>query len=241
MNVTFHKLSYLMACCAALLLLSACVKKVEAPEGPPKPAWTMSNYDKFDPETFTSHIPANTRINTRFMDFPLLNAAVFYETNRQRMLNGLKPFEHSPALEKAAQEHSQDMVDLNFFSTDSPQEGRQNLKERVAKIGIDNATLGENLAIGFVLEYEAGKSVFTPKQNKGYFSYKHKGKPIPNHTYLSAARAVVGFWMTAQGNRAHFLNPDLTYLGVGGALFTENEVWEKLKFTQIFSSEKGKE
>ena len=223
-------------------LLTACAPKkkpVIAPEGPPQPPWTQAQYAQFDYKSFAKHLPANTVIKTKYFDFRLLNAAVFYETNRQRVLNGKAPFQYSPALEKTAWDHSRDMVARNFFSHDSPIAGKESLEKRLVQVRIINSRAAENIKVGFVLDYEAGTPVFTPEQNKGFFSYKYKGKPIPNHTYNGIARALLKGWMKSPGQRQNILNERLTYMGAGGDYFLEDKFWHKVKFTQNFSDQKG--
>ena len=54
------------------------------------------------------------------IDYPRLNAAVFYATNEQRVKFNLKALEFNIFLEKQASLHSKNMVMNNFFSHDDP-------------------------------------------------------------------------------------------------------------------------
>jgi uncharacterized protein YkwD len=205
------------------------------------PEWDPSLYGKFDHESFRDSPYVDRPVVFGDVDYHLLHAAIFFETNRVRTMNGQPPFVHSRALEKIAHEHSRDMVAHGFFSHESVVEGRETMTKRLATVGIANAPAAENIAYFPALEYEAGKPVFTPAQNGGYFSYTFKGEPLGKRTYLSAARAVVDHWMNSPLHRANILNARYTYLGVGTAYYT-NESFHDMphfKATQNFASVPG--
>lgn len=204
--------------------------------------WTDRDYEKYDYKTFALIEEANTRIDMKHIDYPLLQAAVFYETNRQRVLNKRPEFKHSPALERAAKGHSDDMVKYDFFSHESRVKGKRTMSDRLALVGISNCYSGENIAYTFGIEYKAGKSVYSPVQNGGYFSYTYKGKPIKNHTYLGLAGEVVNNWMNSPGHKANILNKNFIYLGAGAAHYNDKDFYnmDNFKFTQNFASIKGK-
>lgn len=175
------------------------------------------------------------------IDYPLLQAAIFYETNRERIKFNLSPFSHSPALEKAAAEHSWSMVRLNFFSHSSPVQGKRTLQDRLNGVGVVNSSSAENIADVFGIEYISGKAVYSPEQNKGYFSYTLKGRPIENHTYVGLARNALEGWMNSPGHRKNILNPRYAFLGVGAAHYKNPRFFniDNFKLTQNFSSIKG--
>lgn len=205
--------------------------------------WAVSLYSKYTPEKFRSFPPANQRIDFSKIDYPLLNAAVFYETNRRRREMELPDFQFSLALEKAAMDHSKDMVKLDFYSHTSPVAGRENPKVRLNQVGINNAFTAENINIGFGIAYEGGRPVYTPDQNQGkYFSYDLNGVPLPPQTYNSLARSVVDSWMNSPGHRRNILSPDLKFMGIGSAHYRDAKFFQmdKFKVTQNFASEPGK-
>ncbi|MBN2536216.1 MAG: hypothetical protein JXB88_25265 [Spirochaetales bacterium] len=205
--------------------------------------WSAKDYENYTYKTFAAMPEANSRIDFNNIDYPLLHAAIFFETNRQRDLQGKKAFAHSPALETAAKGHSDDMVKKNFFSHNSPVKGKETMKKRLELVGISNAYSGENIAYSFGIEYKAGKSVYSPEQNGGYFSYTFKGKPIENHTYLGFAKEVLNQWMNSPGHRANILNSKYTYLGAGASHYKNMNFYgmDNFKCTQNFSSVKGPE
>lgn len=204
-------------------------------------AWSDSLYSHFDYKTFADYPPANERINMDSIDFPLLHAAVLYETNRQRALADLPTLKHDSHLEDAARTHSRDMVEHDFFSHDSRLEGKETVKARLSRVGLENVAGGENIALESGIEYESGRSVYTPDQNNGYFSYEYKGKAILNHTYLGFARQVVGRLMNSNGHRENILNPIFVYMGAGAAhcIDTTFHNMDEFKVTQVFTSGLG--
>ncbi len=175
------------------------------------------------------------------IDYPLLNAAIFFETNRQRVLIGLPPLEHSPALEKAAVLHSTDMVEHRYFSHTSSQPGQETLEARLYWAGIGRVSAAENIAEAFGIEYEAGTPVYTPEQNGGYFSYEYKGKPILNYTYLGFARQVLRQFMKSEHHREDILNPDFHYCGAGAVHYRDASFhnMDEFKVTQLFAKSVG--
>jgi uncharacterized protein YkwD len=213
-----------------LFLLMVCVGRVSA--------WTAGDYAKYDFDTFAKLPEALARIDMNGIDYPLLHAAIFYETNRRRALEGLPAFAHSPALEKAAKGHSDDMVRYGFFSHASTVKGKETVSKRLALAGIVNAASAENIAESFGIEYTAGKPVYSPDQNGGYFSYSFRGPRIENHTYLGFAKAVVAQWMNSPGHRANILNKAYRFLGTGASHFNKKDFYDMDYFrcTQNFAS-----
>jgi len=204
-------------------------------------SWSDKDYENHTYDTFAELPAANKRIDFENIDYPLLYAAIFFETNRQRIRYKRKVFLHSPALEKAAKGHSDDMVKYNFFSHTSPVKGKETMTKRLALAGITSGYRGENIAYSFGIEYKAGKSVYNPDQNNGYFSYSYKGDPILNHTYLGLAKEVLNQWMNSPGHKANILDTKFTYLGTGASHYKNPGFYnmDNFKCTQNFGSTKG--
>ncbi len=174
-------------------------------------------YGSYTTEALFELDRARTHLEFDRLDMALLQAAVLAHTNRQRESRGLVPLVYDRSLEYAAELHSQAMRDRGFFSHTSPVPGQRTVRERAFAAGFSGRGVGENIATSFAIQYEAGRSVFVPSQNGGYFSYSFQGEPIPPHSYLSAAEAVVEQWMNSPGHRANILRPEFRYLGVGAA------------------------
>lgn len=200
-------------------------------------SWEESDYDLYDYQTFFELPVVNEPIDLNKINYSLLNAAIFYGTNRVRINNNLPPGEHSSKLEKAASDHSFSMVKKDFFSHTGKVKGKKKLRDRTNSVGIEGGTIAENIAISFVIDYESGKPVYKPSQNGGFFSYKYRGEPILIHTYKQLAERVLEQWMNSPGHRANILL-GLKYIGCGAALIPlkNQDQFPKLKITQNFSS-----
>jgi uncharacterized protein YkwD len=199
-------------------------------------AWRAELYGELDIEDFLELPAANAEIDLEAVDYPLLHAAVFYLTNRERVRHGRTPLEHHPALEAAAQGHSIAMRDHGFFSHTSPLQGLTTVRDRVGAEGMQTRGVGENIAISFGIKYQPGRSIAVPSRNDGVFSYSYGGDPIPPHTYLSAAEDVVKQWMNSPGHRRNILRSSYRLLGVGAAHFKDSSFYgiDKFYFTQNF-------
>jgi uncharacterized protein YkwD len=206
-------------------------------------AWKDADYGKYDYESFERLPAANERIDQRRIDYPLLNAAIFYETNRQRHLYGENAFQHSSVLERAAAGHSMDMVRYHFFSHESPVKGKEDLRDRVTKEGLimRNATIGENIDDIFGIEYQSGRRVYRPDDKGAYFSYAPHGEPIQSHTYVGLAKAAVTGWMNSPQHRKNILNRCYQYLGIGSAHYRDASFFDidRFKLTQDFFGKSG--
>ncbi len=200
--------------------------------------WTPEKYDQYRYRIFSRLAIVNHQIDMTNIDYFLLHAAIFYETNRVRAQFGLPRFAHSYNLEMAAKSHSADMVDLNFFDHQSPISDKRTVVDRLEKVGLANGYMAENIAYITGIRRDPDRPIFTPQQNNGYFSHEFKGQPIPNHSYLSLAREVVRQWMASEGHRKNILNPVYRYLGCGAELYKDPSFYgiARFKITQYFSS-----
>src|SRR4051812_5439152 len=72
-------------------------------------------YAKHDHNSFAQLKEANAIIDPNDYDLHLLNAAIFYATNKVREQKHLPLLKFSPQLRDAAVVHSQQMVDKKFF------------------------------------------------------------------------------------------------------------------------------
>lgn len=167
--------------------------------------WKKNYYKHYNFSNYTNFSPFTNLVETTTFDAPLLNAAIFYETNRQRQRYGRIQFQHHENLEYCAQSHSNDMVRLDFFSHDSPISGKREMSDRMAQVGFDNLWMAENI------------------------SYHD----VSNRTYSDLAKSIVDSWMNSQGHRDNILNSRYTYLGVGAASF-DNSGSMYIKSTQNF-------
>jgi uncharacterized protein YkwD len=177
--------------------------------------WQESDYNKFTYQTITNFSAINDTIVPERFDYKLLNAAIFFETNRQRALYGLKPLKHDSRLESCAQGHSQDMANYNFFSHTSTVPGKYSLSDRAGRYGISETYIGENIHDIYILQFNG--EAYIPASFDGYFKTL-SGKRIPMHSYQSLAFEIVKGWMNSPGHKANILNTNYSHLGVGNGL-----------------------
>jgi len=176
--------------------------------------WKDSDYNRYNYKSFYNLSMVNKEVVKGSIDYKLLNAAVFYSTNEMRLRHGRRVFKYSPALEKAAFDHSVDMVRYNFFSHFSTVQGKRRMVHRLRIVGITNSWSAENIANTFAR----------------------------NETYLQVAKKLVKGWMNSPGHRKNILNRRYTYLGCG-SYYYYNPRWSSymwFKSTQNFSSKYGK-
>lgn len=208
-------------------------------ELPDSKSWEESQYKSFTIDDFLNYEPAKRRINFTSVDYPLLNAAIFYISSKFRVQLGLSPLVYSETCEQAAFAHAQDMVNYNFYSHTSKVTGKTTLVDRLEIVGNRGSMTAENIIDSFALEYQQGKPVFTPSQNNSdFFSYTRGGTPIPMHTYLSLAESLVSLWFNSPGHRTNILNPELAYAGMGAYLYQDARFGglPRVKAVQVFSS-----
>lgn len=201
---------------------------------PAQSVWESEYYNRYNHHNFTTFAHFDSVIHPNQFDHALLNAAVFFETNRQRVLYGLAPLKHHSSVEQCAQGHSNDMANFHFFSHTSTVPGKYTLSQRAEKVGFRDAYIGENIFIYSVLDF-TGKSYYTTSQ-KGKF-IGADGKEIKSHTYLSLAKELVSGWMNSPGHRANILNRNYTHAGMGNALYYKGFGLDKVpnvKSTQNF-------
>lgn len=169
------------------------------------------------------------------VDYPLLHAAVFFATNDVRRHRGLKVLSWSPELERAAWNHARRMAEKNFFSHDDPLDRqRKTPDQRGKRAGIKNPYLAENIATTFGVQYNSGDPVYPLQGGAGGYSLTPRGEPLPNHSYLSLAKALVQQWMDSPGHRANILSTDALQLGTGLFLFYDREDLEGMPmFTAV--------
>lgn len=150
-------------------------------------SWEESFYERYDFRRFFAYAPAKQRIRLNSIDYPLLRAALFYETNLVRTRQGLPPLAHHASCAAAAQMHAKDMATGKFFSHENPNDAsKRRPRDRVAHFAIRWGWLAENI-------------------NQG----------MGNGTYIEIARQYVDSWMHSSGHRANILSPNATHLGTG--------------------------
>ncbi len=202
-------------------------------------AWKDGMYVSYTAQDFELFGPAGKTIDFGLIDYPLLHAALFYETNRRRSARGLVPFAHSPALEKASSLHSHDMVKRGFLSHENPYDPEKETPwQRMAMFGVNSGLRAENITDAFGIRYRPGTPVIVPDAGGEFVDYS-SGKVILPHTYRSFAESVLDGWMGSPPHRANILDVDLLYLGCGACHYNNSGFYgmDQFKATQCFASE----
>ena len=167
--------------------------------------WKTNYYERYSYRNYTNYESFNHEVEVTTFDARLLNAAIFYETNRQRSLYGMAEFKYHQNLEVCAQSHSEDMANWDFFSHESPVSGKRTMTDRMRQVGFVNLWMAENI------------------------SYHD----VSNRTYSDLAKSIVDSWMNSPGHRANILNERYRYLGAGTAKCYYNDYFY-VKSTQNF-------
>jgi uncharacterized protein YkwD len=172
--------------------------------------WNDTYYQNYNSQNFKNLSIVNKEIDPNNIDYRLLNAAIFYRTNEERVAHGREEYMHSSKLEKAAFGHSKDMVDYNFYSHTSPLSGKSSMSDRIKAVGITYSSCAENI-FNFFLQ---------------------------NPSYWELADGLVKGWMNSDGHKKNILNPSYNYLGCGAYHYVNAE-WQDyfwVKSTQNFSN-----
>lgn len=106
-------------------------------------------------------------------------------TNQARAQYGLAPLQAHHALESAAAGHTQEMLDLGYFSHNSPTPGKSQPDQRVRSAGASPRMVSENIF-----------------QCEGYDAQE-------------VAQLAIDNWLESPGHRQNLLDPRATHLGIG--------------------------
>lgn len=110
---------------------------------------------------------------------------VFDLVNKERQKHKLPSYKKETPLVIAARQHSKEMIEMNYFSHDSPRDEWKEPYQRAYYAGFLEAYVGENIAYNFG---ENDKAV---------------------------AANLMKTWLKSPGHRANILNKEYTHLGVG--------------------------
>lgn len=199
--------------------------------------WKPDYYNRIIQQNYASFAAFSEPIDPDRFDAARLNAAMFFETNRQRILHNLKPLLHHRLIEQCAQEHSNDMVYFNFYSHTNPTPGRHKVWERMTNAGLRLSMMAENIQINCVLDFRA--EYYHKPSDVGCFM-SVTGRKIEYLTYLNLAQNLLTSWMESPGHRQNILTPDFTHFGAGSAIYFEDEGVNRIamvKCTQNFWKE----
>lgn len=184
-------------------------------------AFSDSLYSVYDYSSFEKLKTANQIVDLYHPDNHLLNAAIFYATNKIRVKKNLPQFSFSPELRNAAWLQAIAMEENDFFSHVNLSEPEiRSLEDRVAYFGYDWSSLTENIATEFLLRYVDNDRYTWDEKNGTYRFYDEDQHEITARTYLEVAEAIVQSWMNSPPHKKQILNKDYTELGCGAAVIS---------------------
>ena len=137
-----------------------------------------------------------------------LEDRVFELINVEREKNGVEPLKQVSRIQEIARDHSQDLIDREYFGHDDPEGNGPTDRAREAEYICEHRGsygLGENIAgVGSLSSYTVkdGVRVYGPWWRTGD----------------SIARELVYMWMNSEGHRANLLRTHYKATGVGIAL-----------------------
>lgn len=197
-------------------------------------SWTSDSYQKYNEATFYRIETLYEAIDFGKVNFPLLQAAIYFATNEERIKAKLAPFEFRSEIEAVASAHAQDMVKYGFYSHTSKIRIKRTVLDRFHLEGLNPEYYGENICSTYGLQYQQGRKVNPPLPN-GEFTYAFTGikEKIPPHTYLSFAKSVLKLWMDSPGHRQNILNPNFKFLGCGARIYREKNFYNMPYFMVV--------
>lgn len=163
------------------------------------------------------------------LNVDLLNAAIFHETNHERIKSKIPICSFHSKLLDLSMLHSLQMKLFAFFSHENQFERKyRTLSDRLGSLKSESF-------VGFMC---VGENISDMK----YFTsanFPNIGISQPL-SYLYITKQVVEGWMNSEGHRLNILNPDFRFLGCGCVPYKINDTHsnqEGLKITQNFGGD----
>ena len=171
-------------------------------------------YDEHNWKSFYQLKEPNEIIDPDNYDFHLLNAAIFFATNKLREKKKLKVLSFSAALRDAAVVHSYQMVTKNFFDhINNKTRKLREPDERMRMFGAQFKACAENIDWNNI--------------------------PMPSTTtYIQMADKLVDAWFHSPPHKKNMMSKQLSHLGCGAVFEPKNKNGVRyIKATQDFSLE----
>ena len=171
-------------------------------------------YADHDWKSFCKLPEAQAIVDPSNYDLHLLNAAVFFATDKMRESKHAKPLQFSSQLRNAAVVHTDQMVEKNFFdhfNRSTP--ALRSPEQRIGLFGISaSTTLAENVDYTFI-------------------------EVSSNITYIQLAEKIVEDFYNSPPHRKNMLGKEFTYLGCAAIFEPHDKNGARyVKATQDFSA-----
>ena len=178
--------------------------------------WQRHMYEDYDTDNFQENEIFHERLDLDNIDYPRLNAAIFYHTNQAREDEGLDPLEYNENLELASFNHSLKMEEDDFVGHTNTQDSRRRTpSDRAELAGIDNPMIAENVARTPALDVLDEEQVQSGERMTQIQLTQDELEEAEKHTYDSFAEEVVESWMHSEGHRENILDEEALELGAG--------------------------
>lgn len=171
-----------------------------------------SAYAKYTWQSFLKISQLQDTLNWEEVDYSLLNAAVFFLTNKARETNRRKLLTFSPLLRNVADYHSEQMAQYEFVDHYNRSNAAYSTPEKRGK-RFKVEVIAENVASSFLYDYKSGTNFYRASKGEAFDFYDDDNHPILPHTYLGFATQIVNDWMSSKGHRSNILHPGLRTLG----------------------------
>jgi uncharacterized protein YkwD len=170
-------------------------------------------YTEHNWKSFYKMLPAQSIIDANDYDFHLLNAAVFFATNKMRESKGLKPLQFSPQLRDASVVHTDQMIEKNFFDHfNNRTPALRTPDQRIKMFGVNSASEAENV---------------------DYNNIPVTGKI----TYIELAEKIVDAFYHSPPHRKNMMGKEFTHLGCSAMFEAKDKQGVRyIKTTQDFSA-----
>lgn len=110
-------------------------------------------YAEKDRAAFYNHSDLNKPVDPQNYDLHLLNAAMFYATNKQRAAKGVPELKYNAALRDAAVLHTHQMIEKNFFDHFNSKNRKYYSPEKRFKLfGLEPPASAENIDYTYLEE-----------------------------------------------------------------------------------------
>lgn len=170
-------------------------------------------YSQYTWQSFEQLPEVKQVVNPDQLDYHLLNAAIFFVTNRQREKSKKPLLAFSPNLRNAAAVHTHQMVSKKFFDhVNAKTPALSTMVKRLAVFGITNVACAENCDFTYI-EVDG------------------------NTTYWQLALEIVDDFYKSSGHRKNMLSKTYTHLGCAAQFeLKSNGDYHYLKVTQNFAA-----
>ncbi len=178
-----------------------------------------SDFYKMTATNFMKIPEVNQPIDARKPNDNLFDAALFHATNEQRVKHNLPVFEYSSTIHKAANGHSEAMIEQDFYNHENPYSpANKKIQDRIFRYTIEFKRMAENIAQHDIIGGKDKLYCFQHPKNGEDYIYLNcdKKKIIPVQTYAELARNIVNGWMNSPHHFENIVNPKLTSMACAG-------------------------